>query len=40
MLNDVKAFLVACFCWRIPCCKKHTEVFPLCSARKTWTQHL
>jgi len=29
MLNDVKAYLVSCFRWPIPCCKQHTEVFPL-----------
>jgi len=33
MLNGVKAYLVACFRWRMPCCKQHTEVFPLRSAR-------
>jgi len=33
MLNGIKAYLVACFRWRIPCCKQHTEVFPLRSAR-------
>jgi len=24
MLNDVEAYLVACFRWPIPCCKQHT----------------
>jgi len=33
MLNDVKAYFVAWFCWPIPCCKQHTLVFPLCRAR-------
>jgi len=33
MLNDVKAYLVACFRWPIPCCQQHTDVFSLRSAR-------
>jgi len=27
MLNDVQAYLVACFHWPIHCCKQHTLVF-------------
>jgi len=26
MLNDVKAYLITCFHWPIPCCRQHTEV--------------
>jgi len=33
MFDDVKTYLVACCRWPIPCCKQHTVVFPLCSAR-------
>jgi len=25
MSNDVKAYLVTCFRWPIPCCKQHTD---------------
>jgi len=33
MLDDVKAYLVACIRWPIHCSKQQTEVFPLRSAR-------
>jgi len=28
MLNDIKAYLVACLFWPVPCCKQQTVFFP------------